>query len=75
MAEAAVRQVPGGALKTAGARGDRALSGVGRFCAGAKFFAVRMMGLIRQGLLESGAALCETGLLAAPDDLGLSLRA
>lgn len=34
-----------------------------------KFFAVRMLGLIRQGLLESGAALAAAGLIDQPDDL------
>ena len=68
--EAAVRQVPGGALKARLVRAAivryRALAGLRE---APKFFAVRMMGLIRQGLLESGAALCDAGLLAAPDDL------
>ncbi len=34
-----------------------------------KFFAVRMMGLLRQELLESGAAFVETGELEHTDDL------
>ncbi|MBS1250306.1 MAG: Prodigiosin synthesizing transferase PigC [Chloroflexi bacterium] len=34
-----------------------------------KFFAIRVMGVIRQGFLESGRALDEAGLLENPDDL------
>jgi pyruvate,water dikinase len=34
-----------------------------------KFFAVRRLGLARQALLDSGAALVEAGLLAQADDL------
>ncbi len=68
--EAAVRQVPGGVLKARLVRAAivryRALAGLRE---APKFFAVRMMGLIRAGLLESGAALVAAGLLDAPDDL------
>ena len=34
-----------------------------------KFFAIRMMGVIRQSLLASGRSLTEMGLLHEPDDL------
>nr|MBP8293612.1 hypothetical protein [Caldilineaceae bacterium] len=34
-----------------------------------KFFAIRMMGVMRQGLLESGAAFVTTGQLERADDL------
>lgn len=34
-----------------------------------KFFAIRMMGVMRQGLLESGAAFVAAGLLEQADDL------
>jgi len=68
--EAAVRRTPGGAFKARLVRAAivryRALAGLRE---APKFFAVRMMGLIRQGLLESGAALVDAGLLDAPDDL------
>lgn len=34
-----------------------------------KFFAIRMLGIVRSALLESGAALAAAGHLAQPDDL------
>jgi pyruvate,water dikinase len=34
-----------------------------------KFFAIRMLGIIRQGLLNSGKDFVEAGLLTRPDDL------
>ena len=48
------------------ARRVRALAGMRE---SPKFWAVRIMGLVRAALLDSGAKLVEAGLLARPDDL------
>ncbi len=48
------------------ARRVRALLGIRE---APKFFAVRMMGLVRQALLESGGEFCQAGELDQPDDL------
>ena len=67
---AAVLKLPGGRLK---ARLVRFAVGRYRALAGMreapKFFAIRMMGIIRQGLLESGQDFVDAGLLKRPDDL------
>ena len=66
----AVRQLRGGWFKSRLVRlaisRYRALAGLRE---APKFFAIRMMGIIRQGLLESGRALVEAGLLENHDDL------
>ncbi len=68
--EAAVGQTRGGKLKARLIRGAviryRALAGMRE---APKFFAIRMLGIIRQGLLESNQAFVEAGLLEQPDDL------
>ena len=68
--EAAVRTTRGGAIK---ARLVRWASARYRAVAGMreapKFFAIRMMGVIRAGLLDSGAQLVAAGRLYQPDDL------
>jgi pyruvate,water dikinase len=65
-----LRNTPGGWLKARLARWAaarvRALAGLRE---SPKFWAVRMMGLVRQALLESGNALVEDGHLARSDDL------
>ncbi len=66
----AVRELPGGPVKARLARWAigryRALGGLRE---APKFFAIRYMGVVRQGLLESGQRLAELGLLQAADDL------
>lgn len=68
--ENAVRKTRGGRIKVMLVR-----VAVGRYRALAglreapKFLAIRMMGLMRKGLLESGDAFARAGLLAQPDDL------
>jgi pyruvate,water dikinase len=68
--EAAARQTLGGRLK---ARLIRALAKRVRALAGLrespKFHIIQMMGIIRQGLLESGSTLAKTGVVSQPDDL------
>jgi phosphohistidine swiveling domain-containing protein len=68
--EAAVAALPGRAIKARLVRWAitryRALAGMRE---APKFFAVRMLGLVRQGLLASGGALAEAGLLQQADDL------
>ncbi len=66
----AVLKLPGGRIK---ARLVRFAVGRYRALAGMreapKFFAIRMMGIIRQGLLKSGQEFVNAGLLNRPDDL------
>ncbi len=68
--EAAARRTRGGWLKARVVRWAvsrfRALAG---FRESPKFFMMRLMGIIRQGLLASGEELVAAGLLARPDDL------
>ncbi|MBE9523475.1 MAG: hypothetical protein IMY76_00145, partial [Chloroflexi bacterium] len=68
--ETAVGQMNGGKLKARLIRGAvsryRALAGMRE---APKFFAIRMMGIIRQGLLESNQAFVKAGLLEKSDDL------
>jgi pyruvate,water dikinase len=68
--EAAVRQLPGGWVKSRlirfAVRRYRALAGLRE---APKFFAIRMMGIIRTGLLASGSEMVAAGLLAQADDL------
>ncbi|GAB4523424.1 MAG: phosphoenolpyruvate synthase [Anaerolineales bacterium] len=67
---AAVRALPGGWLKSrlvrVAARRYRALGGLRE---APKFFAIRMLGLLREGLLASGRDFVKAGLLAQEDDL------
>ncbi|HSR31957.1 MAG TPA: PEP-utilizing enzyme, partial [Anaerolineae bacterium] len=64
------RRTHGGRLKAWrvrwAARRMRALAGLRE---SPKFWAVRVMGLVRAALLDSGRVLVEDGLLARPDDL------
>lgn len=74
--ESAVRQMHGGFIKARILRWTisryRALAGMRE---APKFFAVRMMGIIRQGLLQSGQELVDAGHLKQRDDLFfLSIR-
>ena len=66
----AVRQLPGGWLKARlvrfGVHRYRAIAGLRE---APKFFAIRMMGMMRVGLLVSGESLVKAGLLEKPDDL------
>jgi len=68
--EAAAGQMPAGWFRRKqvhwAIRRYRALAGMRE---APKFFAIRMMGLTRQGLLESGAALVRAGLLDQAQDL------
>jgi phosphohistidine swiveling domain-containing protein len=68
--EAAVRQLPRGHLKARmvrfAVRRYRALAGLRE---APKFFAIRMMGVMRAGLLASGKDLAAAGLLEQTDDL------
>ncbi len=68
--EAAVRQMKGGRIK---ARLIRWAVGRYRILGGMreapKFFAIKMMSIFRQGLLESNRAFVEAGLLEQGDDL------
>jgi pyruvate,water dikinase len=68
--ERAVRRTPGGWLKVRivhlFASRLRALLGMRE---SPKFFIVRMMGLLREGLLDSGRELTQAGLCARPDDI------
>jgi pyruvate,water dikinase len=68
--EAAVRALPGGWFKAKQLRWaisrHRALGGLRE---APKFFAIRMMGILRQGLLRCGQAFVNAGLLEKPDDL------
>jgi len=68
--ETAARKTFGGALKAkiirAAARRVRALAGLRE---SPKFHIVRMMGIIRQSLLQTGQALVEAGVMEYPDDL------
>jgi phosphohistidine swiveling domain-containing protein len=68
--ESAVRQMHGGFIKSRLLRWAisryRALAGMRE---APKFFAIRMMDIIRQGLLQSGQELVEANLLERPDDL------
>jgi len=74
--ESAVRQMHGGFIKARLLRWAisryRALAGMRE---APKFFAIRMMGIIRQGLLQSGQELVDAGHLKQRDDLFfLSIR-
>ncbi len=74
--ESAVRQMHGGYIKTRLLRWAisryRALAGMRE---APKFFAIRIMGIIRQGLLQSGQELVDLGHLKQHDDLFfLSIR-
>ncbi len=74
--ETAVRQMHGGFIKGRLLRWAisryRALAGMRET---PKFFAIRMMGIIRQGLLQSGQELVDAGHLKQSDDLFfLSIR-
>ncbi len=74
--ESAVRQMHGGFIKARLLRWAisryRALAGMRE---APKFFAIRMMGIIRQGLLQSGQELVDAGYLEQRDDLFfLSIR-
>ena len=74
--ESAVRQMHGGFIKARILRWAisryRALAGMRE---APKFFAIRMMGIIRQGLLQSGQELVDAGHLEQRDDLFfLSIR-
>ncbi|MES0343945.1 MAG: PEP/pyruvate-binding domain-containing protein [Anaerolineales bacterium] len=74
--ESAVRQMHGGFIKAGILRWAisryRALAGMRE---APKFFAIRMMGIIRQGLLQSGQDLFDAGHLKQRDDLFfLSIR-
>ena len=68
--EAAVRKTRGGRVKARLVRWAvlryRALAGMRE---APKFFAIRMLGIIRQSLLQSGASFTAAGLLDQPDDL------
>jgi pyruvate,water dikinase len=68
--EAAVRGLPGGWVKTRlvrfAVRRYRALAGLRE---APKFFAIRMMGVIREELLASGEQMVSAGLLEQADDL------
>jgi pyruvate,water dikinase len=68
--EVAVRALPGGWFKAKQLRWaisrHRALGGLRE---APKFFAIRMMGILRQGLLRCGQAFTSTRLLEKPDDL------
>jgi rifampicin phosphotransferase len=68
--EQAVRNLPGGRIKARlvrfGIRRYRALGGMRE---APKFFAIRMMSIIRQALLESGQNFVAGGLLEKSDDL------
>lgn len=68
--ESAVRQMHGGFIKARILRWAisryRALAGMRE---APKFFAIRMMGIIRQGLLQSGQELVDAGHLKQRDDL------
>ena len=67
---AAVRQLPGGWLKSRlvrfGVSRYRAIAGLRE---APKFFAIRMMGIIRTGILASGAEFVKAGVLEQTDDL------
>ncbi|MFA9402199.1 MAG: PEP-utilizing enzyme, partial [Anaerolineales bacterium] len=74
--ESAVRQMHGGFIKAGILRWAisryRALAGMRE---APKFFAIRMMGIVRQGLLQSGQELVDVGYLEQRDDLFfLSIR-
>ena len=74
--ESAVRQMHGGFIKSRLLRWAvsryRALAGMRE---APKFFAIRMMGIVRQGLLQSGQELVDVGYLEQRDDLFfLSIR-
>jgi len=68
--EAAIRALPGGRIKTKQFRWaysrHRALGGLRE---APKFFAIRMMGILRLGLLRCGQVFVAAGLLEQPDDL------
>ncbi|MEN8173703.1 MAG: PEP-utilizing enzyme, partial [Chloroflexota bacterium] len=68
--ESAVGELSFGRLKSRLIRGAvkryRSLAGMRE---APKFFAIRMLGIIRQGLLESNRAFVDAGLLDKPDDL------
>jgi phosphohistidine swiveling domain-containing protein len=65
-----VRRTPGGWFKARRVRWAahrmRALAGLRE---APKFWAIRVMGLVRSALLDSGQELVDAGLLARPDDL------
>jgi phosphoenolpyruvate synthase/pyruvate phosphate dikinase len=65
-----LRRQPGGARKAQVvrwmARRFRALAGLRET---PKFFVIRLFGILRQGLLQSGAALVQQGVFTQPDDL------
>lgn len=68
--EKEVHKLPGGFIKSRlvkfAVSRYRAIGGMRE---APKFFAVRMMSVIRQGLLANGQAFVEAGLLKQPDDL------
>jgi pyruvate,water dikinase len=68
--ENAVRRMPGGAFRV---RLVRFLAGRLRSLLGLrespKFFIVRLMGILREGLLDSGRELASAGVLARADDI------
>ncbi|MCJ7825533.1 MAG: PEP-utilizing enzyme [Anaerolineales bacterium] len=68
--ESTIRQMHGGFIKSRllhwAISRYRALAGMRE---APKFFAIRMMNIIRQGLLQSGQELFEANLLEQPDDL------
>ena len=68
--EMEVRKLPGGRIKAHLVRfaSDR-YRAVGGMREAPKFFAIRMMGIIRQGLLQSGRDFVNAGYLQQADDL------
>ena len=68
--EQEVRKLPGGRIKARLVRfAVSRYRAVGGMREAPKFFAIRMMGIIRQGLLESGRNFVDAGLLDKADDL------
>ncbi|MBL7162677.1 MAG: hypothetical protein ISS57_08730 [Anaerolineales bacterium] len=68
--EQEVRKLPGGRIKARLVRfAANRYRAVGGMREAPKFFAIRMMGIIRQGLLESGQNFVDAGLLDQADDL------
>lgn len=68
--EEEVRKLPGGFIKSRLVKfAISRYRAVGGMREAPKFFAVRMMSIVRQGLLENGHAFVEAGLLKQPDDL------
>jgi len=68
--EQEVRKLPGGRIKARLVRfAANRYRAVGGMREAPKFFAIRMMGIIRQGLLESGRNFVDADLLDQADDL------